>query len=52
MPEASDVKRTREPSGENDGPLTAVVARNCWMVYCRTIRLSDAGSFRPACRWS
>jgi hypothetical protein len=48
MPEPSDVKRTRDPSGENDGPLSAVVARNCSMVYCRTIRPAGAGWFRPA----
>src|SRR3954451_23385405 len=40
MPEASEVNRTFDPSGEIDGPPMDVVARNCSMVYCFVGRLT------------
>ena len=49
MPDESDVNSTFDPSGEIDGPLIVVVARNCSIVYCREGRhqprqRNDAGT--------
>ena len=53
MPEASDVKSTREPSGENDGPLERGRRQKLLDgVLPDDPLLSDAGSFLPECRWS